>query len=160
MFKRYLSIGVVAVILFFCYLIFFNKPKVDNDYNLYYQKLKTQETFVSESEFFDIGIEKEIGEGDNFNYIISFENFTSKLDDVKILFIDEKVVAEDEIYYYPSFGIVSYKGYSFDIKENKDINNNVLDGVNLVKYNNKKIDYLLIYFAYNENEIFLKLSLS
>ena len=58
MFKRYLSIGVVAVILFFCYLIFFNKPKVDNDYNLYYQKLKTQETFVSESEFFDIGIEK------------------------------------------------------------------------------------------------------
>ena len=108
---------------------------------------------------FDINVEQVPTDSENFDYVVSFDNFTQKLENVKILIMDSQVINKNETYFFPSFGIISYMEYTLDKLENKDIENKVIPGVNLVKYDNKKIDDLLIYFAYKDNEIFLKIKI-
>ncbi len=154
-FKRYLTIAVVLLALVASYFIFFYKGDKTTDYEIYYEKLMSQETYEENSELFDIKIEEMERENGNYDYIVTFENFTTKVENVKILIADKECKNEDKVYSFPSFGIISTKGFSFDKLENTDVENKIVAGTNLVIIDNKKISNILVYFAYLDIELFL-----
>lgn len=156
-FRRYLIIGIVLIVLVASYFLFFFSPIKTNDYNLYYNKLVSNQDFIESTDIFDITIDEELRDNSNYDYIVTFDNFSYRVDYVKILIIDENAINDENIIYFPSFGILKDEEYSFDKEENYDIDNNVLKGTNLIVLDKEKIDYFLIYFNYSNNELYLRI---
>ena len=153
--KRYLTIGLVLFLLVISYFLFFYEPKIDNDYDFYYNKLVSQEIFDDNIIDFDVNIQEIIRENSNYDYVITFENFIQEKENVKILILDEDLKNNEDVQESASFGIIGNYNYNFYI--NDDIENNVIKGCNLVILDNKKVDYFLIYFSGSGEEFFYKI---
>lgn len=152
MYRRYIVVGVVFFLLVGAYFAFFNKDKEDKEYQKYYTKLVEKEVYSNNLDGIDLSI-VESEENGKYSYIITLDNASSKVDDVKVLVIED--TTSKDVKYFPSFGIVDNKGYSL-ISSGDERDDKQVKGLNLTVLNSDKIENLLIYFSGNGSEQFVK----
>ena len=154
MYRRYVIIGLVFFLLIGAYFVFFDNKKSDREYNKYYSKLVDRDTYNDVLDDVTLSID-EIEEDNKYSYIITFDNVSERKDNVKILIAKENVSDNEE--YFPSFGIISNKGYSI-VMNNSVVGENEVKGVNLTILNSDKIESMLIYFFSDDGEQFVKIN--
>lgn len=152
MYRRYIIVGIVFFLLVGAYFIFFNKESEDKEYQEYYTRLVEKETYSNSLEGIDLSI-TESEENGKYSYIVTIDNPNSKMDDVKVLVIED--TASKDVKYFPSFGIVDNKGYTLVLND-EEIEEKKVKGLNLIILDSKKIENLLIYFSGNNKEQFVK----
>lgn len=153
MYRRYIIIGLVFLSLVGAYFAFFYNEKNNKDYVKYYNKLVERDRYVERLDGIDLSID-EIVDNDMYSYIVTFDNVSVRQDNIKVLIVDENHENND-IEYYPSFGILDNKGYSL-ILDNENRESNEIKGLNLTILDSCKIESLLIYFSGNGVEQFVK----
>lgn len=156
MYRRYIVVGVVFFILIGAYFVFFDK-KDNNDYKKYYNKLVERENFSSYLNDVNLNIEEVMQDNLKYTYIITLDNVTEKKENIKILVLDEKC-EKGNLEYFPSFGIIDHKGYSFVKLGEEDEEKKLLKGVNLSIADKDKIDNFIIYFYSDGIEQFVKVA--
>ena len=157
MYRRYIIVGVVFFLLVGAYFLFFDNKKKDKEYEKYYTKLVGKDKYEEELENVCLSID-EIEENGEYSYIITFDNVSEKQENIKILVVNGKS-KEDNIGYFPSFGIVENEGYSI-VVEDEEVKEKELKGVNLTILDSEKIEYMLIYFKGNNKEQFVRVKVS
>lgn len=156
MYRRYIIVGVVFLLLVGAYFVFFDKDKSDKEYSKYYNKLVDKEEYGDNLNGVTLTI-FESEENDKYSYVVTFDNVSVVNKNVKILVADSS--KKDNKEYYPSFGIVDNKGYSI-IPSNSEKKEKEVKGVNLTVVDVDKIEYLLVYYSSNDNEQFVKVKVS
>ena len=155
MYRRYIIVGAVFFILIGAYFIFFDKDKENDDYEKYYNKLVVNDTFVNYLDDVNLNIQEIGGENDKYTYTITFDGVSEDKNNIKILALADNC-SKDKLEKFPSFGIISNKGYSLVKEGNEDEENKRLKGINLVIIDKEKINGFIIYFACDDNEQFVK----
>jgi len=157
MYRRYIIVGIVFLLLIGAYFVFFDKDKSDKEYEKYYNKLVDKDNYSDSLDGVSLSVD-EIEENSKYSYIITFDNVSERKDNVKILVVDG-ISNKDNIKYYPSFGIVDNRGYSL-ILSSEDKGEKEIKGVNLTILESEKIEYLLIYFNSDDGEQFVRVKVS
>ena len=155
MYRRYIVIGIVFLLLIGAYFVFFDKDKSDKEYEKYYNKLVDRDNYSDSLNGISLSID-EISEDNKYSYIVTFDNVSEREDNVKILVVNGNA-KKDNVEYYPSFGIVDNEGYSL-ILSSEDRGEKEIKGVNLTILESDKIEYLLIYFSSDDSEQFVRVS--
>ena len=157
MYRRYIVIGVVFFLLIGAYFVFFDKEKINKEYENIYKKLVNKGEYNDVIDGVTLSIE-EINEDNKYSYIVTLDNVTEKKDNIKVLVVDASS-SRDEISHFPSFGIIENKGYSLILKgANKG--EKEIKGLNLTIIDVNKIEELLIYFCSDGVEQFVKVNVS
>ena len=155
MYKRYIIVGLVFLLLVGAYFIFFDDKK-NNDYEEYYIKLIEKDNYSDSLSGVNLEIVENLEISGKYSYIITFDNVSVLNNDVKILVSDGSEYKDD---YFPSFGIVDNKGYSI-IPASESKGDKQVKGVNLAILESEKINYLLIYYSSNNHEQFVRINVS
>ena len=157
MYRRYFIIGFVFLLLVCAYFIFFDKENNSNDYNEYYNKLVSRETYSDSLDGVGLSIYESIDDGE-YVYSVIFDDVEEKESNVKVLIVDS-MASKDEVKYFPSFGIIDSEGCSLipeggqsSIKEKEMLSLNIEYG--------ERIEYMLIYFNGNGEEQFVRVKVS
>lgn len=159
MYRRYIIVGIVFFLLIWAYFMFFDKKEDNNEYENYYNKLVSNENFISYIDDVNISVE-EIDEGNNkYSYIITFDGVNQTKENIKILVLNQEC-RKDQIEEFPSFGIIANEGYSLVKLGNEDESKKMIKGVNLAVLDKEKIEYFIIYFSHSNLEQFVKIKVS
>ena len=156
MYRRYIIVCVVCFLLIGAYFMFFDKDEHENDYEEYYTKLVERDEFADYLNDVNLNIEEVFDENFKYSYIIVFDGVNEIKEDVKILVLEENW-SEEEIEYFPSFGIIANFGYSLVKEGNENEENKLIKGISLSISNVDKIENFIIYFSSNGVEEFVKI---
>ena len=156
MYRRYIVIGIVFFLLIGAYFVFFDKDKDNKVYEKYYKKLVDRDNYSDSLSDVSLDIE-EIGENNKYSYIVTIDNVSKRQNNVRILIADSNS-NKNNVKYFPNFGIIDNKGYA--LIENGEINDKELEGINLTIVDSEKIEYMLIYFASDNGEQFVKVKVA
>lgn len=152
MYKRYLTVIIVLVVLVGCFFLFFDKPTNKELYNQYLAKLDNKSEYDNLLENNEVNINIEHSYLNNqYHYVVTF---TSKetLNNFKAMVIPSENRSEE---YYPSFGIFDNEKVNL---VNHDAEENETKGVNLVVSSREKIESFKIYISYNSYEYYYLIS--
>ena len=156
MYRRYIIVGAVFLLLVGVYFAFFNDKKGGNEYEKYYNKLVKNEEFSTYLDDVNVSVE-EVDEGNNkFSYVVTFDGVSENQNNVKILVLDADCNKE-KVEEFPSFGIISEKGFSLVKNGEENSQNKKIKGVNLIVVDEEEIDYFIIYFSSDKQEKFIKI---
>lgn len=157
MYRRYLIIGLVFLLLIGAYFVFFDKDKSDKEYEKYYKKLVEKGTYSDSLEDVSVNIYESSKNG-KYIYSITLDNVSEKQSNVKVLIVDSNA-SKDKIDFFPSFGIIDNKGYAL-VPEGETSKDNEKEGLLLTTEYNSKIEYMLVYFCGNGEEQYIKIKVS
>jgi len=148
MYKRYLTVIIVLVILVGCFFLFFDKPTNKELYQEYLEKLQNVETYDDLNSNNNLNIDVE-GEyiNNQYHYVLTFTS-TTTLNNFKAMAIIDGVSI---VSYYPSFGIIDNENINLVNDNAKD---NETKGVNLVVTNRDKVETFKVYVSYNSYEYY------
>ncbi len=138
------------------YFIFFDNDKTNKDYNKIVENLAEKENYNEQLIGANLDIE-EISEDDKYDYIITIDNVSQKKDNVRVLVMEDIEDYKDK--HFPSFGVIDDKGYSI-IPSNEQKREKEIKGLNLTILDSDKIECLLIYFACDGEEQFIRVNVA
>lgn len=141
------------------YFVFFNNlDNKDHSYSKCYTKLVNREVYEDNLDNVSLSIVRSDKKENNlYDYVFIFDGVSEKLSNVKIMVVDSNYANRDG--YYPSFGIIDNKGYSL-INKDDEKGNKEIKGINLAIVDSSEIDYVLIYFSYDNIEKFVNVKVS
>lgn len=157
MYRRYIVIGIVFFLLIGAYFIFFDKEEDNKEYETYYKKLVGRDNYNDNLIGVSLDIE-EIEENNKYSYIVTIDDVSERQSNVKVLVANNNSNINN-IEYFPNFGIIDNKGYTL-ITNEKEIDDKELKGINLTIVDSEKIEYMLIYFASDNGEQFVKVEIA
>lgn len=152
MYKRYLTVIMVLIVLVGCFFLFFDKPTNKELYNEYLNKLDNVNEYNNLVDNNELKINIDHSYLNNqYHYVITF---TSKatLNNFKAMVIPSENKSEE---YYPTFGIFDNENINL---VDSDAGEGETKGVNLVISNREKIESFKIYVSYNSYEYYYLIS--
>ena len=152
MYKRYLTVIIVLIVLVGCFFLFFDKPTNKELYTEYFNKLESNSEYDSLVDNDEIKINIEHSYLNNrYHYVVTFTG-TTTLNNFKAMVVPNESKVDE---YYPSFGILDNENVNLVASE---AGKNEAKGDNLVISNRDKIEAFKIYVSYNSYEYYYLIS--